>query len=91
MTPPNFSLLPGLKSWDHYRPFNWDLDSRISKKVYFGEGGTRYVQVAVDVFNVFNNQGLNAPGTNGVTDLNTSFGGYGFQPRQVQGSFRFQF
>jgi hypothetical protein len=47
--------------------------------------------VALDVFNVLNNQGLNTPGTNGIVDLNNSFAAYGFVPRQCQGSFRLEF
>jgi hypothetical protein len=72
-------------------PFNWDQDASIRKTFRFTESGHVNLRVALDVFNVFNNPGLNAPGTNGITDLNTSFGAYGFQPRQVQGSFRLEF
>jgi hypothetical protein len=49
------------------------------------------LRVAVDVFNVFNNQGLNVPGANGITTLQNSYNPWGFQPRQAQGSFRLQF
>jgi hypothetical protein len=78
---------------DQYRlgPFNWDQDASIRKTFRFTESGHVSLRVALDVFNVLNNQGLNAPATNGITDLNNSFGAYGFQPRQVQGSFRFEF
>ena len=72
-------------------PFNWDQDASIRKTFRFTESGHVNLRVAVDVFNVFNNHGLNTPGANGVVTLQNSFGGYGFQPRQVQGSFRFEF
>ena len=72
-------------------PFNWDQDASIRKTFSITESGHVTLRVALDVFNVLNNQGLNTPGTNGIVDTNTSFGAYGFQPRQLQGSFRFQF
>ena len=39
-----------------------------------------------DVFNVFNVQGLNAPGSDGtgIVTLQNSYGGFGLRPRQVQ-------
>ena len=71
-------------------PFNWVMDSSLRKTFHFTEKrGT--LRVAVDVFNIFNNQGLNAPAANGVVTLNRSFNPYGFQPRQVQASFRLEF
>jgi hypothetical protein len=72
-------------------PFNWNQDASIRKTFRFTESGHVNLRVALDVFNVLNNHGLNAPGTNGITDLNTSYGAYGFQPRQIQGSFRLEF
>lgn len=72
-------------------PFNWDQDASIRKTFRLTESGHVNLRVALDVFNLFNNQGLNAPGTNGITDLNTSYGAYGFQTRQCQGSFRLEF
>jgi hypothetical protein len=78
-------------------PYNWDQDASIRKTFRLTESGHVNLRVALDVFNVFNNQGLNPPttngptGTNGITDLNTSYGAYGFQPRQCQGSFRLEF
>ena len=54
-------------------PFNWDQDASIRKTFRFTESGHVNLRVALDVFNVFNNQGLNPPGTNGITDLNTSY------------------
>jgi hypothetical protein len=70
-------------------PFNWNLDSSIRKVFRFSESTN--LRVAFDVFNVFNLQGLNPPGSNGISSLRTSFSGFGFQPRQAQGSLRFEF
>jgi hypothetical protein len=72
-------------------PYNWNQDASIRKTFRITEDGHVNLRVALDVFNVFNNQGLNTPGTNGIVDLNTSFGANGFQPRQCQGSFRLEF
>jgi hypothetical protein len=72
-------------------PFNWVMDSSIRKTFKFTESGRVNLRVALDVFNVLNNPGLNTPGANGIVDVNTSFGAYGFVPRQCQGSFRLEF
>ena len=72
-------------------PFNWVMDSSLRKTFRFTESGRVNLRVALDVFNVLNNQGLNPPGTNGIVDVNTSYSAYGFVPRQCQGSFRFEF
>jgi len=72
-------------------PFNWNQDASIRKTFKLTENGHVNLRVALDVFNVLNNQGLNTPGGNGVVTLQNSFTSYGFQPRQVQGSFRFEF
>jgi hypothetical protein len=72
-------------------PFNWNQDASIRKTFRFTESGRMSLRTAVDVFNVFNNQGLNTPGTNGITTLQNSFNGFGFAPRQVQASFRLEF
>jgi hypothetical protein len=81
-------------------PYNWYQDASMRKTFRITESGHVNLRIAVDVFNVFNHQGLNPPGTNGVTVQNKSFesiiaasstGTYGFQPRQVQGSFRLEF
>src|SRR5262249_55792031 len=42
------------------------------------------LRMAFDVFNVFNVQGLNTPGSDGVVTLQNSYGGFGIRPRQVQ-------
>jgi hypothetical protein len=72
-------------------PFNWIMDSSLRKTFRFTERGKTNLRVAIDVFNVLNNQGLNTPGTNGVVTLQNSYNPWGFQPRQVQGSFRLEF
>ena len=43
-----------------------------------------------DLFNVFNLQGLNIPGSDGIVTLQNSYGGYGIRPRQVQVSLRLE-
>ena len=72
-------------------PFNWIMDSSVRKTFKFGESGHTQLRIAIDVFNIFNNQGLNTPGGNGIVTLQNSYNPYGFQPRQVQGGFRFEF
>ena len=84
----------GLNPWRNQYllgPFNWSMDSSLRKTFRFKEDGIVNLRVAFDVFNVFNVQGLNPPGTNGIASLHNSYGGFGFQPRQVQGSFRLEF
>ena len=84
------SLNPFRNQW-RIGPFNWIMDSSIRKTFRISEKGPTTLRVAIDVFNVLNNQGLNTPGTNGIVTLQNSYNPYGFQPRQVQGSFRFEF
>lgn len=82
----------GLNPWrNQYQqgPFNWNMDSSLRKTFNFSEQVR--LRVTFDVFNVLNRQGLNAPGANGIASLQSSFSGYGFQPRQAQGSFRLEF
>jgi hypothetical protein len=66
------------------------MDSSLRKTFKFNERGAN-LQVAFDVFNVFNAQGLNPPGTNGITTLQSSYGGFGIQPRQAQLKLRLEF
>jgi len=42
------------------------------------------LDMTFQVFNVFNVQGLNPPGSDGVVTLQNSYGGFGLRPRQVQ-------
>jgi hypothetical protein len=69
-------------------PFNWNVDSSLRKIFQMTE--TVQLRIAFDVFNVFNLQGINPPGQNGISSLQTSYSGFGFQPRQAQGSFRLE-
>ena len=48
------------------------------------------LRVNVDVFNVFNTQGLNVPGSDGIVTLQNSYGGFGLRPRQVQVGMRME-
>lgn len=70
-------------------PFNWTLDSSLWK--YFNLTERARLRANVDVFNVFNVQGLNVPGSDGIASLANSFGGFGFRPRQVQITMRLEF
>ena len=82
----------GLHPWrNQYRlgPFNWTMDSSLMKFFYFTERAR--LRVNVDVFNVFNIQGLNVPGSDGIVSLASSFGGWGFRPRQMQLTMRLEF
>ena len=84
----------GLNPWRNQYllgPFNWNVDSSLRKSFRFTEDGHVRLRVAFDLFNVFNQQGLNPPGTNGIASLQNSYGGFGFQPRQAQASFRLEF
>ena len=83
----------GLNPWRNQYllgPMNWNMDSSL-RKVFAIREHVR-LRIAFDVFNVLNLQGLNAPSsTTGVASLRNSLGGFGFQPRQAQGSFRLDF
>jgi hypothetical protein len=48
------------------------------------------VRVNVDVFNVLNLQGLNAPSAEGIVSLASSYGANGIRPRQLQGTLRLE-
>jgi hypothetical protein len=82
----------GLNPWRNQYllgPMNWNLDSSLRKTFRMRE--SVQLRVSFDVFNVFNLQGLNPPGTNGIASLQSSYGGFGFRPRQAQGSMRLEF
>ena len=82
----------GLHPWrNQYRlgPFNWTMDSSLWK--YFPISERVRLRANVDVFNVFNVQGLNVPGGDGIASLANSFGGFGFRPRQLQLTMRLEF
>jgi hypothetical protein len=44
----------------------------------------------IDVFNVLNTQGLNVPASDGIATLQSSYGGFGIRPRQLQASLRLE-
>jgi hypothetical protein len=82
----------GIHPWrNQYRlgPFNWTMDSSLWK--YFTISERVRLRANVDVFNVFNVQGLNVPGSDGIASLASSFGGFSFRPRQLQLTMRLEF
>lgn len=48
------------------------------------------LRVNIDVFNLFNRQGFNAPNSEGITSLGSSYAGSGFRPRQMQCTLRME-
>jgi hypothetical protein len=84
----------GLHPWrNQYRlgPFNWVMDTSMMKFFRFNE--KVQLRVNVDVFNVFNVQGLNTPNAEGIVSLGSSFnpnGQIAFRPRQLQAGLRLQ-
>jgi hypothetical protein len=78
----------GVHPWrQQYRtgPFNWTADSSLLKSFRLSERRqTLALRMSFDVFNIFNVQGLNTPGADGVVTLQNSYGGFGIRPRQVQ-------
>jgi hypothetical protein len=64
------------------------MDSSLRKTFRIRE--SVQLRAAFDVFNIFNNQGLNPPGSSGISSLQNSYSGFGFRPRQAQGSFRLE-
>ena len=66
-------------------PMNWNQDASMQKTFSLTE--RMKLRATIDLFNVFNTQGLNAPSSTdvtGIASLQSSFGGFGFKPRQVQ-------
>ena len=75
----------GLHPWrNQYRlgPFNWNQDISLGK--FFAIHERFRIGANVDLFNAFNTQGLNTPGSNGIVTLQNSYGGFGIRPRQLQ-------
>lgn len=72
-------------------PFNWLTDASLLKFFNFTESGRVRLRVNADLFNVFNRQGMNTPGSDGVVSLANSYGGSGFRPRQLQLTMRLEF
>lgn len=82
----------GLHPWrNQYRlgPFNWNMDSALMK--YFVINERVRLRANVDVFNVFNRQGLVTPASDGISTLGSSYGGFQFRPRQLQLTMRLEF
>ncbi|MCL4401501.1 MAG: TonB-dependent receptor [Acidobacteria bacterium] len=69
-------------------PLNWLTDASLLKYFSIAEG--MRLRLNVDMFNVFNNQGLNTPGGDGVVTLKNSYSGFGFRPRQLQVTARLE-
>ncbi|MGH8245331.1 MAG: hypothetical protein ACREUU_02740, partial [Gammaproteobacteria bacterium] len=81
----------GLHPWRNQHrlgPFNWITDASLLK--FFPLTERVRLRVNLDVFNVFNNHGLNVPGADGIVTLQNSFGSFGFRPRQVQATLRLE-
>ena len=81
----------GLHPWRNQHrlgPFNWTTDASLLK--FFSITERVRLRANFDIFNVFNNQGLNTPGSDGILSLASSFGGFGFRPRQVQVTMRLE-
>ena len=81
----------GLHPWRnqyHLGPFNSSLD--VSMMKFFRIREKLVVRVNVDVFNVLNLQGLNAPSAEGIVSLASSYGANGIRPRQLQGTLRLE-
>ncbi|MBY0503946.1 MAG: TonB-dependent receptor [Bryobacteraceae bacterium] len=70
-------------------PFNWTMDASMMK--FFQLGERVRLRANVDVFNVFNVQGLVVPAADGIASLANSYGGFGFRPRQMQLNLRLEF
>jgi hypothetical protein len=81
----------GLHPWrQQYRlgPFNWTTDASLLK--FFTLKERLRLRMNFDLFNVFNKQGLNTPGADGIVTLQNSYGGFGIRPRQVQVNARLE-
>ncbi len=69
-------------------PYNWTQDASMLK--FFNVTERVRLRLNFDVFNLFNTQGLNVPGTDGIASLQSSYGGFGMRPRQVQVNARLE-
>jgi hypothetical protein len=81
----------GLHPWRNQYllgPFNWTTDVSLLK--FFPLSERVRLRVNLDVFNVFNLQGLNTPSSEGIASLGNSYGANGFKPRQLQGTLRIE-
>ena len=66
------------------------LDHRRLLLKFFNLKERLRLRMNFDVFNVFNVQGLNPPGSDGIVTLQNSYGGFGLRPRQVQVNARLE-
>jgi hypothetical protein len=81
----------GLHPWRqqyHTGPFNWTTDASLLK--FFTLKERLRLRINFDLFNVFNVQGLNTPGSDGIVTLQNSYGGFGIRPRQAQVNARLE-
>ena len=81
----------GLHPWRnqyHLGPFNSSLD--VSMMKFFRIKEKLLLRVNLDVFNLLNLQGLNAPNAEGIVSLGNSYGANGIRPRQLQGTLRLE-
>lgn len=72
-------------------PFNWVTDASLLK--FFPIKERLKLRVNVDLFNIFNVQGLNAPNSEGIVSLSNSYNPNnqnGFKPRQLQMTLRIE-
>jgi hypothetical protein len=69
-------------------PFNWITDASLMK--FFPIKERLRLRVNIDVFNLLNRQGFNAPSSEGISSLGNSYAGSGFRPRQTQITMRME-
>ena len=82
------TLLHPLRNQFRLGPFNWSQDASMLK--FFNLTERLLLRANIDVFNVFNTQGLVTPAADGIASLQNSYGGFGFRPRQVQVNLRLE-
>jgi hypothetical protein len=81
----------GLHPWrnqHHLGPFNSTVDVSLMK--FFRIKEKLVLRVNIDVFNVLNTQGLNAPSAEGIVSLANSYRANAIAPRQMQGTLRLE-
>lgn len=81
----------GLHPWRnqyHLGPFNSSLD--VSMMKFFRIKEKLLLRVNMDIFNVLNLQGLNAPNAEGIVSLGSSYRSNAINSRQLQGTLRLE-
>ena len=81
----------GLHPWrNQYKlgPSNWLMDASLLK--FFSVTERVRIRINADLFNVLNRQGFVNPDTAGISSLQSSYGGSGFRPRQLQLTMRIE-